>query len=124
MIVIALCGGSAPVGPIDSGSVDRTRPPSLQAHSSWEWAMAAPGLNIYVYYRSARREGTTVSAWIDREYYSNSAGIHKSIIERRQFACGAAWGRDPHVSVGQSLTIAVCGRMIPQLAKSNGADHR
>jgi hypothetical protein len=86
--------------------------------------MAAPGLNIYVYYRSARRQGATVSAWIDREYYSNSAGIRKSIIERRQFDCGAAWGRDQPVSVGQTLTIAVCGRMIPQLAKSNGADHR
>src|ERR1700683_2031873 len=81
-----------------------TRPPPDDS-SAWRWAMAAPGMNIYVSYRYARREGSIVTAWIDREYYRNPAGIGKSIIELMQFDCARmATRRLMNVSLNDTAT--------------------
>jgi hypothetical protein len=84
----ALCAASVQlVPPADAGAILWSKAPSPDDTSAWRWAVAAPGMNIYVSYRDARRSGSIVTAWIDREYYRNPAGIAKSIVELMQFDC-------------------------------------
>jgi hypothetical protein len=63
-------------------------------------------MNIYVSDQYSRREGSIVTAWIDREYYRNAAGIDKSIIELRQFDCARmATRRLSDVAVNNTVPI-------------------
>jgi len=59
-------------------------------------------MNIYVSYRYAQREGAVVTAWIEREYFRNAAGIDKNIVELMRFDCTRAPTR---------LALEVCGQM-------------
>jgi hypothetical protein len=99
--------------------------------------MAAPGINIYVSDRYSRREGSIVTAWIDREYYRNPAGIDKSIVELRQFDCtqmatrrvsdvaadqaGFKWQQELPGSLVERVTLEVCQKMDAQVLKPQGA---
>ncbi len=111
--------------------------PSPADSGAWRWAMAAPGMNIYVSYRYARREGPIVTAWVDREYYRNPAGIGKSIIEVMQFDCArmatrrlanvsvnnavANWEQQPSGSVAQRLALEVCVKMSAKVVEPERA---
>ena len=94
-------------------------------------------MNIYVSYRYARREGSIVTAWIDREYYRNPAGIGKSIIELMQFDCARMatrrlmnvslndtatnWEQQPSGSVIERVAREVCVNMKAQVRKPGSA---
>lgn len=60
--------------------------------SAWSWAAAGPGVNIYVAYRGASRPLGMQSAWVDRRYFSNLAGVNADVIEVRQLDCRHARG--------------------------------
>ena len=62
-------------------------PPSVQASGVWHWATAAPSMNIYVADAGKSGDGRFVFAWVNRRYFSNVAGIDKSLIEAMQFDC-------------------------------------
>jgi len=99
--------------------------------------MAAPGMNIYVSDRYSRRDGSIVTAWIDREYYRNAAGIDKSIIELRQFDCARAatrrlsdvsvnntvstWQQERPGSLVERVALDVCVKINAQVLKPEGA---
>jgi hypothetical protein len=52
---------------------------------SWQWAGAAPGMNVYFAIRS--EDHSDVFAWVDQRFFSNPAGIAKDLVELRQFNC-------------------------------------
>jgi hypothetical protein len=62
----------------------RDTPPGA-GDPSWQWAGAAPGMNVYFAVRS--EANTEVVAWVDQRYFKNPAGIDKDIVELRQFDC-------------------------------------
>lgn len=71
-----------------SGMFDSTgSPPSIQTDSVWHWAAVAPSMNIYLADAGKSYEGRFVFAWVNRRYFSNVAGIDKSLIEAMQFDC-------------------------------------
>ncbi len=123
----ALCAASAQSAPPeDVGALPSHKAPSPNDSGAWRWAVAAPGMNIYVSYRDARRSGSIVTAWIDREYYRNAAGIDKSIVELMQFDCArmatrrlsylpaditvSTWQQQPG-SVVERVALEVCVKM-------------
>jgi hypothetical protein len=135
--IAALCAASAQSAPPAHASVTRwDKAPSSDDSAAWRWVMAAPGMNIYVSYRDARREGSIVTAWIDREYYRNPAGIDKSIVELRQFDCarvatrrvsdvavdntGFSWQQELPSPV-ERVALEVCQKMNAQVPKPHGA---
>jgi hypothetical protein len=128
LLAAILYGPSAqPSPPTDAGELLWKKAPSPNDDGAWRWAMAAPGMNIYVSYRYARREGSVVTAWIEREYYRNPAGIEKSIIELRQFDCArmatrwisdlaadtprSTWQQEPPGSLSERVALEVCVKM-------------
>jgi hypothetical protein len=132
LIVAALCAASTQRSPAtDAGAMVWSKAPSSDDSGAWRWATAAPGMNIYVSYRYARREGSIVTAWIDRQYYRNPAGIGKSIVELMQFDCARmatrrlsklaanntapAWQQQQPGSVVEHVALEVCGKMNAQL---------
>jgi hypothetical protein len=132
LIVAALCAASTQRSPAtDAGAMLSSTAPLPNDSGAWRWATAAPGMNIYVSYRYARRKGQIVTAWIDREYYRNPAGIGKSIIELMQFDCARmatrrlsklaanntapAWQQQQPGSVVEHVALEVCGKMNAQL---------
>jgi len=138
LIVALLCATSAqPSPPTDASAILWDKAPSPNDKSAWRWAMAAPGMNIYVSDRYARREGSVVTAWIDREYYRNAAGIDKSIIELRQFDCARmatrrlsdvsvnntvpTWQHELPGSLVEHVALDVCLKMDAQVLKPEGA---
>lgn len=138
LIVAVLHGTSArPSQPTDAGEILWNKAPSASDNASWRWAMAAPGMNIYVSYRYARREGSIVTAWIDREYYRNPAGIDKSIIELRQFDCARMatrwlsdaavdnprpnWQQESPGGLAERVTLEVCDKMNARVLKPEDA---
>lgn len=62
-------------------------PPSNQTNGVWHWAAAAPSMNIYVADGGKSDDGRFAFAWVNRRYFSNVAGIDKSVIEPMQFDC-------------------------------------
>jgi hypothetical protein len=137
LIVAALYGSSAQPSQTTDASEMRWKAPSPNDNAAWRWATAAPGMNIYVSYRYARREGSIVTAWIDREYYRNPAGIDKSIIELRQFDCArmttrwlsdvavgnpsATWQRESPGSPVERVAAEVCVKMNAQVLEPEDA---
>jgi hypothetical protein len=138
LTVAALCAASAQRSPAtDANAMLWTHAPSPDDSGAWRWAMAAPGMNIYVSYRYARREGSIVTAWIDREYYRNPAGIGKSIIELMQFDCARMatrrftgvsannavtnWEQRPSGSVLERLAREVCVNTNAQVRRPGSA---
>jgi hypothetical protein len=138
LIVAALSAASTQRSPAtDAGAASWTKAPSSNDSGAWRWAMAAPGMNIYVSYRYARREGTIITAWIDREYYRNPAGIGKSIIEIMQFDCARMatrrlsdvavnntvprWQQQRPGSVFEHVAVEVCGTMNAKVLKPEGS---
>jgi len=136
--VAALCAASAQSSPPAHARVMLSnKAPSSDDSDAWRWVMAAPGMNIYVSYRDARLEGPIVTAWINREYYRNPAGIDKSIVELRQFDCarmttrrvsgvavdnpGFTWQQELHGSLVERVALEVCHRMNAQALKPQGA---
>jgi hypothetical protein len=132
--IAALCAASAQSSPAAHASVILSnKAPSPDDSDAWRWVMAAPGMNIYVSYRNARLEGSIVTAWIDREYYRNPAGIDKSIVELRQFDCArmatrrvsylpdnstvSAWQQLMPGSVVEHLALEACTRMNARVLK-------
>jgi hypothetical protein len=119
------------------GSGARETPPALDSRA-WAWAAAAPGVNIYVAYRGRPRESGVQSAWVDRRYFSNLAGVNADVIDLWRFDCrhdrsrpwsarddevrDGAWGLEPGSSAvsdrvaaraesaNQQVLEMVCGR--------------
>jgi hypothetical protein len=137
LTVAVLCATSAQRSPAtDANAMLWTSAPSADDSGAWRWAMAAPGMNIYVSYRYARREGSIVTAWVDREYYRNPAGIGKSIIELMQFDCERMatrrltdvsantmtnWEQQPSGSVVERVAREVCVNTNPQVRRPGNA---
>lgn len=124
LIILVACAALAVVA-FGTRRIGPNAPPARAARDSWHWVAAAPGTNIYIAYPEARRDGSLVSAWVDREFSSNLASVNASRIELRQFDCArrmsrrsssvdehhTLMGRD-HVTVSSSVsswTIAHSG---------------
>jgi hypothetical protein len=76
---------AAPLG-CSRGSGVGARPPAVDSRA-WSWAAAAPGVNIYIAYPEAPHEPGMQSAWVDRRYFSNPAGVNADVIELQHFDC-------------------------------------
>jgi hypothetical protein len=116
----ALCAASAQRSPAtDANAMRWTNAPSPDDSRAWRWATAAPGMNIYVSYQYARREGSIVTAWVDRAYYRNPAGIGKSIIELMQFDCART--HEPSGSLVERVGREVCAAMSAPVPRPGNA---
>ncbi len=72
-------------------------------------------MNIYVAHRGAPEPGVQ-SAWVDRRYFSNLAGVNADVVELRQFDCRQGrtqrWSERVTADAGtanQQLLEMVCG---------------
>jgi hypothetical protein len=87
------------------GSRNGARPPAADSRA-WSWAAAAPGLNIYVAYQGAPHASGVRSAWVDRRYFSNLAGVNADVIELRRFDCRQV--PDRALTASQQVLQRVC----------------
>jgi hypothetical protein len=108
------------------GSGAGAQPPAVDSRA-WTWVAAAPGMNIYVAYRGAPREPGVRSAWVDRRYFSNLAGVNADVIELRRFDCrdgtsrrlggraeDGSWPPERELTPSQQVLQTVCERASAQ----------
>jgi hypothetical protein len=74
-------------------SAPEIAPPDTSADGQWRWTAAMAGGDVYIGYRVMRQDGGYVSAWIDRRFSDNQAGIKQDVLELRQFNCSAGMVR-------------------------------